>query len=629
MRLTIITFIATFFFVSIVKASAQESSSSGRYGIDLGEIVITASKLEQVYKYATQNISIVSDDDIEASGITEVTEILELLPSVDILEFGSSGSVRSVHTRGAASTQVLTLIDGRPVNTPRDGVTDFNRISLSNIERIEVLRGPASNIYGANAVGGVINIITKSGSEIPETGLLYKYGSFATNLASFTHGRKVNSVDYFLAYDYATSGGHRDNSDSLSHNGNLKVGYEFNPDNRLSLSSGYYNSEAGSPSQVSFPDLDDRLYAFNQYFDLTYTGTLIAGQELLLKAYQNCDRFEFTESFSPLDQDTHDTTLYGIETQVSQTLFDRFRTAVGYDHKIYRLDSSTSAKHSYFANGAYFESEVDVFKEDNFFLTNGALKGGVRWDDYSHFGDRLSPSASFSAWVLDTVKLHALCAKSFRAPTFNDLYWPREEWFWMGFSLGGAEGNPRLGPEEAVSYEAGISTYLFQRFKTDVTFFKTEFEDLIEWTVDGAGWWRPNNVSSATIKGVELETELVKKENFKANLNYTYLEALDSETDKWLIYRPRHLYKLRCAYAPFEKIELGMHFIWKTKRFTDSANTQILGHDYLINLNGSYQLNDWMKLLFEVKNVLNRSYEEERGFSMPSRAFYGGVKIEF
>lgn len=585
--------------------------------IELEPIIVTASKIEQKYKYSTQNISIVTEEDIEASGVNEVTEILDLLPSVDILEYGSIGSTRSVHTRGASSNQVLTLIDGRPVNTPRDGATDFNQIPLSNIERIEVLRGPAASIYGANAVGGVINIITRSGKEKMQTEVLGKFGSFATKLTSLTHGYKIHNFDYFLAYDYLTSHGHRDNSDYLSNNINTKFGYQINQDNRLSFSSGYYNSETGTPGLLSNPDLDDRQEVFKKYLDLTYNGKIIQGQDLLLKLFHNSDRLEFIETFNPLDKDTHQTKVYGLDAQISQTLFNIFRTAIGLSYQEHKLDSSTSNRHAYNLKGIYLESETDFFDK-------GSLKFGARWDDYSNFGDRISPSTSFNLWLFDKIKLHSLVARSFRAPTFNDLYWPREDFgFW-----GGVEGNPNLGPEKAISYEAGIAGYL-ENFKTDLTFFKTNFRDLIEWTVDESLWWRPNNLSSATIKGAELETELVIQEYLKANFNYTYLESKNEDTLKWLIYRPRHLYKLRLRYCPTPRYELGLSGIYKTKRFANVDNTVFLKHHFVMNFNFTYKINDYAKILFEIENIFDRRYQEQRDYSMPGRAFYGGIKLSF
>ncbi|MBU2541168.1 MAG: TonB-dependent receptor [Candidatus Omnitrophica bacterium] len=599
------------------KVDANESGTS-HYTIDLEKIVITPSRLKQEYRHSTQNISIITKEDIESEGKLEISEVLDLLPSVDILEYGSTGSTRAIHTRGASSSQVLTLVDGRPVNTPRDGLTDFNQIPLSNIERIEVLRGPLSSIYGANAVGGVINIITKSGKEKKQTKSSSKFGSFNTKSVSLTHSNKIDKFDYFISSDYLASHGHRDNADYLSNNVNTKLGIELDADNHINTSFGYYNSEVGTPGLITNQDLDDRQETFKKYIDITYDGKMLEGQDIVLKVYQNFDRLEFIEAFDPLDKDTQQTKVYGTDFQISQVLFDIYRSAIGLSFQEHRLNSSNSGKHSYSLKGTYFESETDIFNK-------GSLKFGARWDDYSNFGDRISPSASFNLWLFDKIKLHALAAKSFRAPTFNDLYWPQEDWgIW-----GGVEGNSNLGPEKAISYEAGIGGYSLGRLKTDITYFMTDFDDLIEWTVDDSWWWRPENVSSASIRGAELETEFVTNDHFKANFNYTYLRAKNKDTKNWLIYRPRHLYKLKLTYSPVPRYELGLSGIYKTKRFSNASNTTFLKAYFIMNMNLSYKINDFAQILFETKNIFDRTYQEERDYSMPGRAFYSGFKLTF
>lgn len=609
-------------FIALLLLPVHAQAEGEGANVDLDKIVITASKIEQAYRKSAQNISIIEKEDIEAMGITDFTEILDFLPSVDIVEYGSAGSTRSVHTRGAASTQVLTLIDGRPINTPRDGLADFNQIPIAAIERVEVLRGPASSLYGASAIGGVINIITRRGKEKMSSSLQTQFGSFNTKSVSLAHGYKIKDADYFLTYEYLASHGHRNHSEHMSNNVNTQLGYSFNNDNRLSVSGGYYNSETESPGPVVYEDLDDRLEAFKKYVDLTYSGKLLEGQNVLLKFFHTIDRFEFTETPVPQEKNTNQAKVYGVDAQVSQTIFEILRTAIGADFQEHRLNSSNSGKHTYNLRGGYFETEIDILK-------HGSIKFGSRWDKYSNFGQRTSPSIAAHLWIFDTLKLHALAAQSFRAPTFNDLYWPREEWFWFGFPVGGVEGNPNLGPEKAKSYEAGFSTYLFKKFKTDVTFFKTRINDLIEWTMDDAGWWRPQNVNSAVLKGLEAETELISKDWLKANLSYTYLEARNKETKRWLVYRPRHLYKLKLAYSPFPKLETGLTALYKSKRYANASNSDFLKHASILNLHASYKLINNVSVNFEVKNIFDRNYQEEKDYSMPGRAFYGGMKIEF
>ena len=616
---TVTRFIITALLIIACRANVFSLSlNDENTSIDLDRIIITPSKVTQAYRYSTQNINIIDAEDIGSSGTSEIAEILDLVPSIDIIEYGSAGSTRAIHSRGASSSQVLTLIDGRPLNTPRDGFADFNQIPLSSIERVEVLRGPASNIYGSSAVGGVINIITKSGQKKMRSSLISKFGSFGTKTTSVTHGYKLGPFDYFVNYDYLTSHGHRDNTDYLNHIAGVKLGYDLNKDNRVTVSGGFQNAEVGASGPITFIDLDDRQETISKFIDLTYNGKVIAGQDILLKLFHTIDRLEFMETIDPMSKDTNETKVFGADLQLSQTIFEIFRATFGSSFRENRLNSSTSGKQNYNLKGLYFETETD-------FLKSGSFKFGARWDKYSTFGDRISPSASVNVLLFETVKMHALAAKSFRAPTFNDLYWPREDWGMFG----GVEGNPQLKPEQATSFEAGIGAYLFNKFKTDITLFKTRYKNLIEWVPDDTWWWRPRNLNSALVKGVEAETEFTIKERLKVNINYTYLETRDKETGRWLIYRPAHLYKVRLTYSPFKKLELGVNALYKTKRFTNVTNTDRMKHFALCNLHSAYKINDHLEIMLDAKNIFNRMYQEEKDYPMPGRAFYGGFKLSF
>lgn len=587
--------------------------------VQLEKIIVTPSRINQVLSTATHNVSVLDKKMIETIGAQDVPELLGVATSVDVLDYGAAGAFKSVMIRGAAASQVLTLVDGRPVQTPRDGLADLTMVPLSNIERIEIVRGPASSIYGANAVGGVVNIITKNGSEKMFTEVTTRTGSFKTNQVSFSHGYKIKDTDYFLTYDYNNSRGHRDNSGYLSHAATTKIGYRLNDDHRVEIAGGFSTAELGSPGLQSFMDLDDRQDTDKKYVQCTYRGSMFEKQDLLVSFYHNRERLEFIESFDPITKNAHQTSVYGVDTQWSQTFFSLFRTAIGISFQDNGIDSTTSAKHDYNLKGVYVETELDVTKR-------GTIKAGIRWDDYSNFGDQLSPSVSFNYRVIPEIRLHALAARSFRAPTFNDLYWPREDWgMW-----GGVEGNASLGPEEATSYEAGIGSAFFgNRLKTDITLFKTKYQDLIEWTVDNTWWWRPNNISSAVTKGMEWEVEYALSEKCSALFNYTYLKAINTGTKKWLIYRPRHMYKLAVQYRPHPRWEFGVAAQYKTKRFSNADNTEFLKHFAVMNCSATYTINKVVDAFFEIKNLFNRRYQEQRDYPLSGRAFYGGMRARF
>ena len=584
--------------------------------IDLGKIVITGSRVEQAYKKCTQNISVFSEEDIEESRAGEISEVLDLLPAVDILEYGSLGSTRSIYIRGASPKQVLILIDGRPIMSPGDGQVDFNEISLSNIERIEVLRGPASSMYGSSAVGGVVNIVTKRGTEKMQTEFTTKFGSFATKQVSLSHGYKIDDFDYFLSYDYLASHGHRDNSNYLSNAVNTKLGYQINQDHRLQFSGGYYNSELGIPGKLSWHTNNRKQESFDRYVDFAYQGKVLDGQELSLKLFHNIDRLEYYNTITPLDKETNQCKLYGIDSHYSHSFSDNFRLGFGFTHQNNKINSSTTRKHSYHFEGLYLESEIDLWDRLN-------LKSGLRLDDYSTFGDYLSPSVSLSFWLTKKVKLHSLAAKSFRAPTLYDLYWP-----WQDLEEYTQEGNPDLSPEKAISFEAGITNYFSDKFKLGLTLFKTKYKGLIDWAHDAAEHHTPENVAAAVTEGAELEAEFILRDRLKANFNYTYLEAKNLSTKKWLTYRPRHLYKLRLLYSPF-CWEMGVSASYKTKVFDNKTNTRSLKHYFIMDLDFSYKISDNTKLFFEIKNLFDLNYQEKYDYSMPGRALYGGVKLTF
>ena len=605
-------------FLSFIGELCQaEESKSSRPMFDLKKIIVTPSKFMQYYRNSSVNISVVDEEEIGNSGAIEVSQLIENLPSVKVVNYGFFGSTKSVHMRGASNSQIITLVNGRPINTPRDGVADHNQIPLNNIERIEVVKGPASSIYGANAIGGVINIITKSGKEKMFTELDMKSGSHFTGTLDFAHGWKIGDWDYFISSSYIESDGHRNNSDYQQHNHFLKLGYDVNEDNRITLETGYAASELGTPHKITNEDLDDREEQWKDYLDLTWEGSCWEGSKVLLKVYQNLDRLEFINSLSPVhDKDTHQTKVYGADLQLSQMWFDIFRTSIGISGQENKLNSSTTSKHKYNFKAVYAETEFDLFDDL-------VLKGGVRLDDYSNFGNKTSPSASFSWWLLDKIKTHGLIAKSFRTPTFNDLYFPRQDWGYI------VEGNPNLKPERATSKEIGIGMFLFGAIETDVTYFHNKFEDLIHWSQDSAGDWSPSNVNRALTKGVETSLNYQFNKDLKLNFNYTRLSATDTTTNKWLEYRPRHQYKGALNYKFNDKLNCYLSGRYLTKRYTNEPNSAFLKGYFTANTNISYKVTKFADLTLTVNNIFDRDYQEEEGYPMPGTSFLLGTRLRF
>lgn len=619
-KLSILAGACLFLLYSEGQCRAAESENSEPV-LDLEKIIVTPSRLKQYYRNSPVKVDIIEEKEVAESGASDISKVLNALPTVNVVDYGSLGATKTVHVRGVNNSQVITLIDGRPVSTPSDGVADYNQIPLNNIERIEVMKGPASNIYGANAIGGVVNVITKSGKEKMLTELNLKSGSYFTHGLDFANGWKKGNADYFISTNYIESDGYRTNSDYKQENYNLKLGYDVNKENRIVFESGYAESKAGAPGREQNEHPNDRQEQWNDYFGLSWEGSCWKNSNILFKVYRNKDRLEFIQP--PVPKTANLTKVYGVAIQLSQMWFNKVRTSIGLDGQENMLNSSASAKHKYNFKAAYGEAELKLFDD----LT---IKGGARIDDYSNFGNRTSPSASFAWWLFDKIKIHGLVAKSFRAPTFNDLYWPKEDWDALyGPGSGGVEGNPNLKPETAVSREIGVGTSLFGKIEADATYFYNKFNDMIAWTMDDTFWWRPSNVNRAVIKGVEANLDFHMNKALGVNLNYTRLSATNTATHNWIIYRPRHEYKGTISYNFIDKANLYLTGRRLSKRYTTEDNSTFLKGYFVMDANCSYNITKFAQLTLTVNNVLDENYEEEEGYPMPGTSAVAGMKLKF
>lgn len=617
-RIIITTVVMQLWLLCSGNGALWAEDNEGMRSLDIGKIVISSSKVEEPYAGLPVNVSVVEYQEIQDSGATEVTELLDRLPSVHIINYGSDGSAKSVHIRGLSGPQVLTLLDGIPVNTPRDGTADLNALDLNNIEKIEVLRGPASSVYGSSAMGGVINIITKDGKTHPKTTVKVKYGTYDTRGITLAHGKDLNKFDYYFSHDSYKTDGHRVNSDYEYHNTSLKLGYDPRDDERLTFRYGYYQSELGSLGPNYWIDSDDRQESWRENFDLNWKKGLREDLDLSLKAYHTIDRLEFIENLATDDVDAHHTKLYGGDVQLTWKIFDSFRCTSGYTFQEHGLNSSSSGKHEYNLNAIYAEGEIEPLERLKFYL-------GARYDDYSNFGSKVSPSGRFSWWLNDNFKIHGLYGRSFRVPTFNDLYWPREDW---GI-FGGVEGNLDLKEEQAQSFEFGISTYFFKALWTDVTYFRTLADDLIIWNVDDTMWWRPQNLNSAILQGVELNSDFIIWRKIKANVNYSYLYAKNKDTKNWLIYRPQHQCKVNLNYKTDNDWTFDWAYRYVSKRYTVDNNQGSLTDYWVVDASLGKKFLDSWEVQLSGKNIFDHDYEEESGYFMPGPQVLTSVKCEF
>lgn len=573
--------------------------------IKLERIVVTPYRSSFELDEVARSVDLITREEIEKENPRNISDLLDDFSSVYIHDYGALGALKSVDIRGMGSARSLILINGFPINNPRSGGIDLSFLPVDFIEKIEILRGPASAIYGANAVGGVVNIITK---KKPLRKKIYSksyYGSYETFINENIFSQKFNNSSLILTTSYRTSDGHRENSDFYSRNFFLNYNFFYNK-GELNFSFNHYQDQGGLPGSKSWPDLDDRQEQLRRLLELSGRHDFFP-LSINYKLYYSNFRLDFIETPQPLNKDTHDTVWYGIDFNIEQRR-ENHSFILGYNYQDNKNKSSKTAKHSYYQNALYALLRINTFEPFWFDL-------GLRFDDYSHFGSELTPSTGLS-YRTDFGKFYFNYAHAYRVPTFNDLYWPDTGW---------AKGNPNLRPEKARNFEAGFETNL-SATDIGISYFHSRLKDMISWTVDTSGVWMPQNINRAIIQGVEFKAERNLLENLKLKLFYTFLRARDREREEYLIYRPKHKLNLILEYDK-ERSWFRIKNQFLSERFTDTSNTRKLNSYFVVDLHAGYRIKDDLEFFLSIYNLLNRKYARVENYPLPGFTFLAGIKF--
>ncbi|MFH1776427.1 MAG: TonB-dependent receptor [Candidatus Omnitrophota bacterium] len=583
--------------------------------VELEPIVVTPSRFAESYEESGRSVSIITTEDIKFQHPNDVSDVLKGAASITINNYGAVGANKTINMRGATAQQVLVMVDGRPINNPRSGDIDLSTVAVEDIERIEVLRGPASSMYGSSAMGGVVNIITKNPPKHgQETKLISSFGTFRTYQERLSHRAGFENLGYTINAGYNNSEGQRDNSKYQAKDINSKIIYEFGTDNRINLNAGFFEDNLGLPGLVTYPDTDDEQIDRKNFLDLIWDAKPWNDQiEISSRVYQNYDRLEFIETPTPLDKATHTTKTKGINLKYNQQIFSGYRAICGFDYISNLNDSTVTEKHNYTVRAAYLENQLN-------FRDKLKLNFGVRVDDYSNFGSEVSPSFNLLYKLDDSTKAHFLISRSFRAPTFNDLYWPLSSF---------AEGNANLKPEKGITGEIGIERIFSEICRAELTYFSSEHDDLINWQQDTDGLFRPNNIDAAEINGIEQRWNVQLFDELHIDFNYTYLRAKDKKIGKHIIYQPKHKAGTSLKYTGLFGMNMGLKWQFQDRRFHNASNTVYIKRHHVFTLNMDKNIKDNINIFFNLDNLLNRKYQSVRDYPLPGFALTGGMKIEF
>jgi len=588
--------------------------------VELGQVVVTATRTEIEISDVPQSLSVITKDEIMNSPDRTIPEVIQRAAGVLITNNGPIGSLTSANIRGSEAGQVLIMIDGRRINDAQNAQFDLSNLPLTKdeIERIEVLRGGASALYGADAMGGVINIITKAPTQEPYARVSSSFGRFGTQEYSLSHRWKPGPLGYSLFASRTRSDGYRPNSDYDSWVLGGELYYDLPWKGELKVSARNTQKEIGVPGTITFSDPDDRQKDNLTQLDLNYRDKIGSAVTLNFRGWQNIYR----QTYDPGTQGPnfgpsflHKNYATGGDLQVNSAIGNAHLLTGGLEAIEDRVNSTATGVHQATRGALYLQDEIEVARPLTATL-------GLRYDYHSTYQDQINPRAGLLLRLPGEFRIRASVARSYRAPTFNDLYWPADAF---------VAGNPNLQPEKAWSYELGGEKKFGDLAVFKVAGFYRDVTDLIRWAPGTDFVWRPTNVQTAHIWGGETELIFYPWKGLTIPLNYSYLDPRDESTGEPITNKPKHIINAGVDYVT----PLGLKSSLKGRYVQYYVNnTSTLNRDYFVlDARLGYEFKIYQKFKGEgfvsLTNILNRDYQINEGYPMPPQSLNGGVSIAF
>ena len=594
-------------------------------------IVVTATRQPMRANELLSDVSVITREDIEkARPLQTLGELLAQEGGIEFSTLGGPGSASSVFIRGASGQHTLLLIDGVRVGSATLGTPSISAIPLAQVERIEILKGSASSLYGSDAIGGVIQIFTRAGSDEPHASAEIIAGSYGTREANAGISGKSNALRYsFRAGSVDSDGFNSINNRANAQYNKDKDGYNnLNASAQLSLDiapghelgvQGFYSRNKSQYDAAYY----DALY--NTHADYNFRATTV------VESYSAFSKNRLTSDWTSLvrigrsvdDYRDHDspTTRSDFRTVQDQAVWQNdIRLPVGS-----LLLGAESLRQSIETAGDYAETERTINSllagwTGNF--GSHRLQLNARSDNNSQFGDKATGGAAYGYQLSDQWRARAALSTGFKAPTFNDLYFPNTALY------GG--GNPNLRPETSRNREIGLN-FDAAATSASLSLYRNDVDDLIQWTPDDPSdpfgmAYHPNNVGKARLQGATLSARhAIGNLTLRGSLDVQ--SAKDETTGKYLVLRAKYHGTLGFDHK-IGNFTWGADVLASGSRYDDSANNNEIGGFATVALRADYRLDHDLTLFAKAGNVFDRQYELRQDYATPGRTLFVGLRYQ-
>lgn len=573
-------------------------------------VVVTATMNPEEEKRVGSATTVITREEIEKSGRRTVLELLRSVPGVDVNQSGGEGSLASVFLRGTNSTQTLVLVDGVRMNSPFFAGYDFSNLTTENVERIEIVRGPFSALYGSDAIGGVIQIFTRPAKTGFSGQVKGEAGNDSTQTASAFVTGGSGPLRLAASYLYGHTHGDRENSDYRRNNGSARIEWQPSSAVQLALEGAILDGEGGNPGPVgaetplargTFREERIELPAAIELSPTNRLGVLV-GQAWSKPTFDDPGSYAFETDARILQTRISDTAVLGAHTVTAVASWERW-IVTNVDNFGTNLDDDQT-------------TIWGLAAQDTVTLGRFIVTAGLRYDQHSEFGGEVSPRGTLvwlskdSGW-----KVRASGGSAFRAPTVGELYYP------FG-------ANPNLQPERSVSWEVGAESYVVAGGRGEISLFWNDLDDLI---VFDFATGTNENVGRARTRGIEVGWQQQITPNLAVDATYTYLDAQNLVTGAPLNRRPHNKGALGIQVRPLPPLEVAARGLFVGSRpdvdpltFGPTEDPAYFRLDFFV---------EWdfgaIALYARLNNALNHQYDEASGFPAPGRLGTGGLAVRF
>lgn len=603
--------------VSLPAVSAQDESA-------LEPVVVTATRQRQRAEDSLASVQVLEREDIERAGHSTLIEVLRALPGLQVSANGGPGSNANVYIRGAESRHTLLLIDGIRVGSASSGAPALENLPLGMIERIEILRGPASALYGSEAIGGVIQVFTRRGEPGFRPEVFVGYGTYDSFQGQLSLSGGVDRIRYSLTAGQERTEGFNSKRDPAVWAGTPPRTSYWDDDD------GFHSDHLSGSLSLGFRERDEVGVSFTQadarnwydasapsYFD-SYLDKWSSTASVFLR---NALSAQWTSTLRVGQSEERS------RNKASTALPSRFDTRQ--DQLVWQHDVGLPLGSLMLAY-EYVESSLDstsVYRKDSR-RVNSAVLGwsakidahhlqlNARHDDNSQFGGKTTGMLAYGYDLTRAWRVRGSVATAFNAPTFNQLYWPMT-------SLTSYHGNPDLKPEQALNRELGVR-WSEGAHLLELNYFNNRVKDLIASNPVRALRGQQVNIGEASLEGIEFGYFLTLG-RFSFATGVDFLEAKDENNDLRLPRRARTAGFVRLDHAA-DKLNWGVELNASGRRYDDAANTVEL-HGYgLLNAYAHYRFAPDWRLEMRANNILDKDYELARGYRTPGASLFVGVR---